>query len=339
MSGIVPSAGWIPLLSAFMLAFTVLSYVVLDGTDLGVGILFLADRGDEDREVMAESILPIWDGNETWLVLGGGGLLALFPAAYSVFLTAVYLPLIAMLLALIIRGVALEFRDRASKPRRRLWDLAFLGGSVLASFCQGVTLGALVQGIRSSNDAYTGGWWDWLTPFSILCGVALIVGYALLGACWLIWRTEGALQERSRRQAHVLGMATLAFIVAVSIWTPMLGAAYRERWFSWPNILLTSPVPILLAALAGWFWWALSRKRDLSPLIASLGWFVLSYAGIGISLYPMIVPPSLTIGQAGSAPSSQVFVLIGAAVLIPTILAYNSYAFWVFRGKVKANGL
>lgn len=323
-------------LSFALLAFTVLAYVMLDGTDLGVGLLFALEPADEDRHIMANSILPIWDGNETWLVLGGGGLLALFPIAYSVFLTALYPLIIAMLLSLIFRGVSLDFRYHAAGRARRLWDLGFLAGSALASFCQGIALGALVQGIRESDGHYAGGWWDWLSGFSLVCGVAVMLGYALLGTCWLIWRTEGHLRERARRRAEALGAATLAMIVVVSLWTPTLDPAYRHRWFDWPNVAFISPVPILVGVLALWFWRAIATQRDFAPLAAALGWFVLSYAGLGISVFPRIVPPSLTIFAAAAAPSSQLFVLIGAAVLVPSILAYHTWAFRVFRGKVRA---
>jgi len=335
----LPMVGWLPLLAAGTLAFAVFTYVVLDGTDLGVGILFAVDRRDEDREVMVDTILPVWDGNETWLVLGGGGLIGMFPLAYSALLTALYPVIIAMLMALIFRGMTIEYRARASEAARaRFWDKAMLGGSVLPGFCQGVILGAFIHGIRTKDGAYVGGWWDWLTPFSVLCGVALVTGYALLGACWLVWRTEGELQRRSRRHARVLALATLAFIVIVSIWTPMLNAAYRQRWFAWPNILLLSPVPILLALCALWFWRSLSKGREIAPLVAALACFLLCYAGFGVSVYPNIVPPSLSIPAAASARSSQIFALVGSAILIPAILAYSTYSFSVFRGKVRPKG-
>jgi hypothetical protein len=210
-----------------------------------------------------------------------------------------------------------------------------LGGSVVASFCQGVLLGAFIQGIHIENDAYAGGWWDWLSPFSVLCGMALVVGYALLGSCWLVWRTEGELQQRSRRQARILMLATLGFIFAVSVWTPLLRDDYAHRWFAWPSILLVSPVPILLALCAGAFWWTLSGGYEVVPLVAVLACFLLCYAGFGISIYPNIIPPSLGIAKAASARSSEIFALVGSAVLIPAILAYSTYSFWIFHGKVK----
>ena len=320
---------------AGLIAFAVLAYVVLDGFDLGVGILFAAEHGDAERDVMVNSVAPVWDGNETWLVLGGGGLFAVFPLAYATILPALYPSMIGMLLALVFRGVAFEFRFRAeTRWGRRLWDLSFFGGSTLATFCQGLSLGGLLQGIRVENRAYAGGWWDWLTGFTVLCGVALVVGYALLGAAWLIWRTEGALQTRCYRYARVLGAATLGLIVVVSLWTPTLHERFAARWFGWPGILLTSPVPLLVALLAWRFWRGLGRREELSPFLCALGVFALCFAGLGISMFPLMVPPSITIWDAASPPDSQLFLLVGSLVLLPLILVYTGYAYWVFRGKV-----
>jgi len=321
---------------AGLLAFAVLMYVVADGFDLGCGILFAFERGRQDRDVMVNSIAPVWDGNETWLVMGGAGLLAVFPLAYSIILPALYPTVIGMLLALVFRGVAFEFRFRAHTERGRArWDLVFFAGSTAAALCQGLTLGGLLQGIRVVDEAYAGGWWDWLTPFTVLCGVAVIVGYALLGATWLVWRTSGGLHARARRQAFWLGWATLGMIGAVSLWTPFLRGDLAHRWFSWPGILLTSPVPLLVGLLAFGFFRSLARGRELAPFLCALGWFVLGFAGLGISLFPLIVPPDLTIWDAAAPRDSQVFLLVGAAVLVPMILAYSGYAYWVFRGKVQ----
>jgi cytochrome d ubiquinol oxidase subunit II len=321
---------------ACLIAFAVLAYVLLDGFDLGVGILFAVERREEDRDVMVNSIAPVWDGNETWLILGGGGLFAMFPLAYAVILPALYPAIIAMLLALVFRGVGFEFRFRAATARGRAWwDRAFFAGSALAAFCQGLVLGGLLQGIRVDDRVYAGGWWDWLTGFTVLCGVAVVFGYALQGACWLIWRTDGMLQYRCRRHARLLAIATLAFIVVVSIWTPMLNPAFMQRWFGWPGILLTSPVPILVALVAWAFWRGLSLRHHVTPLLCAQAWFVLCYAGLGISLWPLIVPPTITIWDAAAPSSSQAFLLVGAAILIPIILGYTGYAYWVFRGKVR----
>jgi cytochrome d ubiquinol oxidase subunit II len=325
----------LPLIWAGVLGFAVLAYVVMDGFDLGVGILFAVEHDADDRAVMMSAVVPVWDGNETWLVLGGGGLMAMFPLAYAVILPALYPAVIAMLLGLVFRGVAFEFRFRAATAAGRFaWDLAFCGGSTLAAFCQGLILGGLLQGIKVENRAYAGGWWDWLTGFTLLCGIAVVIGYALLGATWLIWRTEGRLQRSMRRHARVLGTATLALIVVVSLWTPMLNPSFSQRWFGWPGILLTSPVPILVAVLAWLFWRALARRQEMVPFLCALGWFVLGYAGLAISVYPHIVPPDITIWDAASPPQSQSFLLVGAIVLVPMILAYTGYAYWVFRGKV-----
>ena len=326
---------WLSFVWAGLLAFGVLAYVVLDGFDLGCGILFAFVRGAEDRNVIVNSIAPVWDGNETWLVFGGAGLYAMFPLAYAVILPALYPLLIAMLLGLILRGVSFEFRFRATGWGRRWWDLAFFAGSLAAAATQGLVLGGLLQGIHVANNAYAGGWWDWLTPFTLLCGLATVIGYTLLGACWVIWRTEGSLFELAIRLAKWLSAATLGMIVLVSLLTPLLHPLYAHRWFAWPGILITSPVPILVAVIALVFWRALAGKRHWLPLICAELWFVLCFVGLAISLYPLIVPPGITIYEAASPPMSQIFLLVGAVVMIPTILAYNAYAYYIFRGKVE----
>jgi cytochrome d ubiquinol oxidase subunit II len=286
---------------------------------------------------MMNSVAPVWDGNETWLVLGGGGLFAVFPLAYAVIMPALYAPIIIMLLALVFRGVAFEFRWRTRRGQF-LWDSAFACGSLAATFAQGIALGTIVQGIPVADRAYAGGWWNWLTPFSLFTGIALVVGYALLGACWLILKTDGALQEKSHRFALVLAPATLAFIGLVSLWTPFLDPLYMQRWFTWPRMLYTVPVPLLVAAAAYVLIRGIVRREELTPFVASLSLFVLSYIGIGISFYPYIVPPTLTITDAAAPDESLGFLLIGAVVLIPIILAYTAYAYWVFRGKVGSEG-
>ena len=332
------TAETIALIWAVLLAFAVLAYVILDGFDLGVGILFAAERGKPDRDLMVNSIAPVWDGNETWLVLGGGGLLAAFPLAYSIMMPALYPVILGMLFGLIFRGVAFELRFRAQTARgQRLWDFSFFAGSTLAALCQGLALGGLLQGIKIVDRAYAGGWLDWLTPFTVLCGVAVVFGYAWLGACWLIWRTEGSLQRRARRQATVLAWIVLALIVAVSAWTPFLDPTFMRRWFGWPGILLTSPVPILVAAVAATFASAIRRKHHLTPFLCALAIFVLCFAGLGISVYPLMIPPDLTIWQAAAPRESQLFTLVGAAVLIPLILCYSAFSYWVFRGKVSSD--
>jgi cytochrome bd ubiquinol oxidase subunit II len=325
----------LPFIWAGIIAFAVLAYVLFDGFDLGLGILFPFLGSERNRDQAMNTVAPVWDGNETWLVLGGGGLMAAFPVAYAVVMTALYAPIIAMLLALIFRGVAFEFRWRAAAKAR--WDWAFAGGSMLATFAQGVALGALVQGIPVSDRAYAGGWWDWLTPFSILTGVALLVGYALLGATWLNLKTTGELQERARRFAWMAGLGTLALIGIVSLWTPLMNAQFMARWFTWPALLYTAPVPVLVALAALVMFRGLAGRRDVSPFLAAIALFVLSYIGLGISFYPYIVPPSLTIRSAAAPDSSLEFLLVGAVVLVPLILAYTAWSYWVFRGKIDAS--
>ncbi|WP_395820130.1 cytochrome d ubiquinol oxidase subunit II [Devosia sp.] len=323
----------LPTIWAGLIAFAVLAYVILDGFDLGVGILFPLFPSDRDRDVMTNSIAPVWDGNETWLVLGGGGLMAVFPLAYATVLPALYVPIILMLLGLIFRGVAFEFRFR-TKRWKPLWEWGFAGGSTLAALMQGVALGALVQGIQIEGRAYAGAWWDWLTPFTMLTGLAVAIGYALLGATWLNLKTTGALQEKSRRIALYSGVATLALIGAVSLWTPFLEPIYFQRWFGFPTAFFSAFVPTLLAACAFGLWWGLTHDKHLLPFLAALGIFVLSFVGIGISFYPYIVPGALTIAEAAAPDASLSFLLVGALILIPIILAYTGYAYWVFRGKV-----
>ncbi len=322
---------------AAIIAFAVLAYVVMDGFDLGIGILFPFYKSEADRDRMMNSVAPVWDGNETWLVLGGGGMFAVFPLAYAVIMPALYAPIIIMLLALVFRGVAFEFRWR-TKRGKFLWDWAFAAGSVVATFTQGIALGTIVQGIPVAGRAYAGGWWNWLTPFSLFTGLALVVGYALLGATWLILKTDNELQARSYRFALKLGPATLVLIGLVSLWTPFLEPLYMERWFTWPRMLYTIPVPLLVAAAAFLLIRGLMRREELTPFLSALALFVLSFIGIGISFYPYIVPPTLTISDAAAPDASLSFLLIGAVVLIPIILAYTGYAYWVFRGKVGTEG-
>lgn len=320
---------------AGLIAFAVLAYVIFDGFDLGIGILFPAVHDERDRDVMMNSVAPVWDGNETWLVLGGGGLFAVFPLAYAIILPALYAPLIAMLLALVFRGVAFEFRWRAMRgAHRNWWDWAFAGGSIVATLAQGIALGALVQGIPVSGRAYAGGWWDWLTPFSILTGLALVIGYALLGATWLAMKTTGELQERAYALAWWAGVGTLLLIGIVSLWTPFLNPEYMRRWFAWPAVLYTLPVPLLVAACAAALIKGLADRLEIVPFLASVGLFVLCYIGLGISFYPYIVPTSVTIWEAAAPDISLGFLLVGALVLIPIILIYTAHAYWVFRGKV-----
>jgi cytochrome d ubiquinol oxidase subunit II len=322
---------------AFLIAFAVAAYVVMDGFDLGIGILFPTFPVGKERDQAMNAIAPVWDGNETWLVLGGGGLLAAFPLAYAIILPALYAPLTAMLLGLVFRGVAFEFRWRDA-DHRRWWDAGFFAGSLVATFAQGITLGALLQGIEVEGRAYAGGWWDWLTPFSLMTGASLVVGYALLGACWLVWKTEGPLHASARGLARILLPALLVAIGLVSLATPFLEGKYHLRWFNWPGLLVTIPMPLLVLATALAAWRSLGRGKDHVPFLLSLLLFFLTMAGLGISIWPDVVPGRISIWQAAAPYSSQLFMLVGAALLIPMILAYTGWSYWVFRGKVGEEG-
>ena len=327
----------LPMFFAFIIAFAILAYVVMDGFDLGIGILFPFLPVGRERDSAINSVAPVWDGNETWLVLGGGGLLAAFPLAYGMILSALYAPIIAMLLALVFRGVAFEFRWR--DPRHRaLWDLAFSGGSFVAALAQGITLGALLQGIAVQNRTYAGGWFDWLTPFSLLVGVSLVCGYALLGSTWLVMKSEGSLQERCYRLAFRLGIATIVAMAAVSAATPFLRDAYWLRWFAWPQVLFTAQVPLLVAIVGFVLFWSLRRLHHYTPFLMALALFGLGLAGLGISLYPFVVPPSVSIWDAAAPHDSLKFMLPGVLVIVPIILAYTGFSYWVFRGKTGHEG-
>jgi cytochrome d ubiquinol oxidase subunit II len=316
-----------------LLGVAVLAYVLLDGFDLGIGILFPFLRDELERNTAMSSVAPVWDGNETWLVLGGGGLFAVFPLAYAVIMPALYAPVIAMLTGLILRGVAFEFRGRTE--RRGLWDRSFFAGSLVATLCQGIILGALLQGIPTENRAYAGGWWDWLTPFSVVTGIALVAGYCLLGATWLVLKTEGDLQKWARESAGRFAWATLVGIGVFSLWTPFLKDVYMAKWFSWPALLYTAPVPLLVLATGFLLFRSLRKGRDLAPFLCAEGLFVLCFIGLLISFYPYVVPFSLTIREAAGPDASLSFLLVGAAILLPLILAYTAGVYWVFRGKVR----
>jgi cytochrome bd ubiquinol oxidase subunit II len=329
-------ADLLPVIWALVIAFAIVMYVVLDGFDLGIGILFPFAPLHADRDTMMNSVAPVWDGNETWLVLGGAGLFAAFPLAYSVVLSATYIPIITMLLALVLRGVAFEFRFKAERSRF-IWDGAFAAGSTLATLSQGFVLGTFIDGIPVVDGRFVGGSFDWLTPFNTMTAVGLVAGYALLGATWLIWRTKDDLQGWSRQCARLMLLAVLFFIGVVSLWTPLTHAAIAARWFAWPNLLYLSPVPVVTAGLAVLLWRGLDRKRDVAPFLLTIGLFLLSFLGLGISLWPYAVPPEITIWDAAAQPESQVFMLVGVLVLMPAILAYTGYSYWVFRGKVGAD--
>ncbi len=324
---------YLPVIWAGLIGTAVAMYVILDGFDLGIGVLFPFARNEIQRDQMMRSIAPFWDGNETWLVLGGAGLWVAFPTAYAVIMPAMYLPVIIMLLALVFRGVAFEFR--IVSHRKIWWNAAFTFGSIIAAFTQGIILGGLIQGIEVQDRQFAGGHFDWATPFSILCGAAMVCGYALLGATWLIMKTEGEVADRARIQARTLVLVVLGFMVAVSLYTPLAIDRIATRWFSMPNIFYLWPVPLLTALLALMLWRWVEAKRDVLPFVATIGLFLLGYLGLVISSYPYLVPPSLTIWDTAAAPSSQVFMLIGTVFLLPIVLGYIIFIYWLFRGKVK----
>jgi cytochrome d ubiquinol oxidase subunit II len=326
----------LPLIWAIIILFGVMMYVVMDGFDLGIGILFMAVKEEENRDAMMTSVAPVWDGNETWLVLGGAGLLVAFPVAYAVILSALYLPLIFMLIGLIFRGVAFEFRFKASPERRHFWDKSFIGGSLVAAFFQGVTLGSFVEGIPVKNEIFAGDSLAWLTPFPLFVGAGLVVAYALLGSTWLVMKTGGLLHERMRRASVRLALALVAVIAVISVWTPLAQPLIRERWFTMPNILWFAPVPLLVLAVSFALRWSLRRGGpDALPFVLTLALIFLGYTGLGISVWPHVIPPTTTIWDAAGPPQSLGFALVGALFIIPLILMYTAWSYYVFRGKVK----
>jgi cytochrome d ubiquinol oxidase subunit II len=325
---------YLPVIWAAIIGLAVAMYVILDGFDLGIGILFPFAETERERDQMMNSIAPFWDGNETWLVLGGAGMMIVFPLAYSIILPAVYLPIIIMLLALVFRGVAFEFRW-IGVTSKRYWTFAFAAGSVIAAFCQGLILGSLIQGIKVENGAFAGGAFDWATPFAVLCGLALVAGYSLLGATWLVMKTEGGVAARARIEAKLLLVAVLAFMAIVSVWTPLAFERIAVRWFSLPNILFFWWVPAAtaLVAFAAWRW--LETGREVLPFLAAIALFLLGYFGLLISNFPYLVPPSLTIWQTAAAPATHIFMLMGTLVILPIILGYIIFVYWIFGGKLR----
>ena len=319
-----------------ILALAVFFYVLLDGFDLGVGMLYGFAPDTRSRNTIMNSIAPIWDGNETWLVLGGLGLLAAFPTAFAVIIPAVYFPIAVMLLALVFRGVAFEFRFRDAE-NKTFWDRAFCYGSAIATFAQGVVLGAFVQGFPVRDGQFAGTSFAFLTPFSVLTGVALMFGYGLLGAGWLILKTEGGIQVEARRLGRICLIGVVTAIAIVSIWTPIMVPAVAARWFSWPNFALFAPVPLLSGVVALKIWRSLGSKAEAAPFFGAISLFVLTYIGMVISLFPMIVPYQLTLWEAASSPRTQAFLLVGTLFLLPIILTYSGWSYWVFRGKVRAD--
>lgn len=325
----------LPLVWVGIIALGVAIYVVMDGFDLGIGILFPFARSHGHRDLMMNSVAWVWDGNETWLVMGGVGLLAAFPLAYAILLHALYIPLILMLVALIFRGISFEFRFKAHRSRF-LWDIAFSAGSMLTALCQGITLGAVVQGISVVDKRYAGGSFDWLTPFTVFTGLSVVAGYALLGSSWLIMKTEADLQDWCYRMARRSLLLMLVAVAVVSVWTPVLSTAIRERWFSLPNFYYLCQVPLATLLLAAGLWYALKRRHDYVPFYCSVALFMLAYLGLIISIWPYIVPRALTFEEAAAPESSQIFELVGFLIVIPIILTYTIAGYYIFSGKVKA---
>ena len=319
-----------------IIVFATLMYIVMDGFDLGIGILFPVTRDAHDRDVMVNSVAPVWDGNETWLVLGGAGLFGAFPLAYAVIVDALTIPLTLMLIGLIFRGVAFEFRFKATPAHRPFWDKAFLSGSLLATFTQGVVVGAVLNGFPVTGRTFSGGALDWLTPFNLFCGVGLVIAYALLGASWLVMKSEEPLQGKMRKAARKLLLAMLVVIAVISLWTPLTHSAIADRWFSLPNLYFFSPVPLLVVVLSAWLWRSRGNPDSHTlPFVQTLGLIFLGFSGLGISIWPHIIPPDITLWQAAAPPQSQGFMLVGALLIIPIILVYTLWSYYVFRGKVQ----
>ena len=334
MTALVPD--FVPLW-ALILALGIFFYVLLDGFDLGVGILSGFAPDEHSRDLIMNSIAPVWDGNETWLVLGGLALLAAFPLAFAILIPAVYFPIVTMLLALVFRGVAFEFRHRDAE-HHSLWNHAFFYGSIVATFAQGIVIGAYIQGFKIEGRHFSGSSFDCFTAFSLFTGAALVFGYGLIGAGWLVLKTEGALQQWARRLGRACLLAVVIAIVVVSFWTALNDSAIAHRWFSWPDIAFLSVVPVITLALAIWAWLSLGRiSSQLTPFVAAIGLFLVSYAGIAISLWPMIVPHHYSLWQATSAVGTQLFLLVGTVFLLPIILMYSGWSYWVFRGKVRSD--
>jgi len=333
----------LPLIWAGIIAVAVLLYVLLDGFDLGIGILFPFAGSKERRDVMMDSIAPVWDGNETWLVLGGGGLLAAFPAAYAVVAPALYLPLIAMLLGLILRGVAFEFRLHGRRRSKPFWTAAFAGGSLIAALAQGCVLGGFIQGIAVKHGAFAGGPFDWLSPYSLTAGAGLAAGYALLGAGWLIWRTEGELQDLARRWAVIAAVAVAVLLGAVSVATLYVDPRVAVRWgfegggFDLARLGPRLVVPAIGAAGLGLVALGLARNAHRVPFVGAALLFLSGYLGLAVSFFPYVAPYSLTLWQAASADNALGLMLGGVAILLPLILGYTVWVYWLFRGKVGAD--
>jgi cytochrome bd ubiquinol oxidase subunit II len=329
----------LPMIWGGIIALTVFMYVFLDGFDLGLGILFPFAPSEACRDKMMNSIAPFWDGNETWLVFGGGALFVAFPLAYAILMPAFYIPIVLMLCGLIFRGVAFEFRFKAEGSGKKLWDFAFHFGSIIATFFQGVILGTYIQGIKVAGHHFAGGTFDWATPFSLTVGLGLLSGYVLLGSTWLIMKTEGEVYLWAKKISLYIVFYIVAFLALISLWTPTLNEHVFHRWFTWPNIAYLLPIPITALGLIAWIIRSIhGQGHDRTPFLCSIGVFILTYLGLAISLWPWVVPFSITLHEASSVPSTQRMMLIGVSIFLPIILGYTGYCYYIFRGKVTNDG-
>jgi cytochrome d ubiquinol oxidase subunit II len=327
----------LPVVFAVSAAFVIALYIILDGFDLGVGILLPFASHPADRDIMIRTLAPTWDGNETWLVLGAMVLWTAFPGAFAILIPAHYVPLALMLFGLVLRGVSFGFRAQ-DDPLRVVWTTTFAGGSALAAFCQGAVLGSFVDGrIRVADGHFAGGPFDWITPFSVVTGFGLVAGYGLLGACWLIWKTEGTTQESSRRLALVTLFLTGAAIALVSVWTPLSVPEIADRWFTLPHMLSLAPLPLIAAVAWVGTLRSLSGPRDWAPFLYAILLFLASLGGLGASVWPYAIPGVLSIWDAASEHRTQVISFFAFAGVVPIILTYVGFSYWTFRGKVGAS--
>jgi cytochrome d ubiquinol oxidase subunit II len=326
----------LPVVWFAIICFGIFMYVLMDGFVLGIGILAPFAEDDAQLDHMMNTAAPIWDGNETWLVLGGAGLLAAFPKAYAIILSGLYLPVLLMLIALVLRGVSFEFRFKAATSKR-IWGVCFAFGSIAAAFAQGLMLGAIVEGMPLQEGKYLGGPFGWFSPFSMLTGTAVVFGYALLGSTWLIMKTDGGLQNIAFALTRPLVAVVVAFMGLVSTWLPFLSSQIMSRWFESGNFVYLSPVPLLALVNAVALWRAVMRRADYMPFIFALTFFALGFIGLALGMWPNLLPPNLTIWDAAAPPSSQGFVLVGTLIMLPAVLGYTWWSYSVFRGKVAAD--
>ena len=316
-----------------ILALFLFLYVMLDGFDLGVGILSLTSSSEERRGILMTSLSNVWDANETWLVIMGGALFGAFPLAYSTILQALYIPIFLMIFGFIFRAVAFEFREHAN--RKFFWNIAFGAGSFLAALGQGFALGAILQGIAVDElGHFIGGTWDWLGLRSILVALTLIQGYVLSGSTYLIMKTEGALQSTHYWTARISAVTTFIGAVYLTITTPIFYESARERLFAQPLVYIFVLIPLLGTLLVFLLLRSLYLEQERTPFIWTILLFLLSFLGLGLIIFPYIIPTQITIYQAAASPSSLVFMIIFVGFLIPIMLAYNIYQYVVFRGKV-----